>query len=196
MRAASSPLRPAPTYSLRVEPITSSASVSSDADRRAAAAGLFSSWASPAAIVPSAASRSRFCSTAVMRRMIGPIWRMIRRCTGSCARASRRNSSAGIIAKRASVRATMRPSKAVSVIVGTAPIQVGAVWRSTGSSRLPSHMNACTVPSNRRSPRASRSTRARRRRAGHGASQRRRPTPPARRRPARGTGRSGVGRRV
>ena len=41
---------------------TSSASARSAAARRAAAAGLFSSCASPAAIVPSEASLSRFCS--------------------------------------------------------------------------------------------------------------------------------------
>ena len=45
-----------------VELTTSSASAICAAARRAAAAGLLSSWASPAAIVPSAARRSRFCS--------------------------------------------------------------------------------------------------------------------------------------
>ena len=63
--------RPA-TNSLSVAPITSSASASSAAERRAADAGLFSSCASPAAIVPSAASRSRFCSIAVKRAHSGP----------------------------------------------------------------------------------------------------------------------------
>ena len=56
---ARSRTRPAsPTVSVS----TSSVSPRSDAARLAAAAGLFSSWARPADIVPSDARRSRFCS--------------------------------------------------------------------------------------------------------------------------------------
>ena len=57
---------PASTKRASAEATTSSASASWAAARRAAAAGLLSSCASPAAIVPSDASRSRFCSTAVI----------------------------------------------------------------------------------------------------------------------------------
>ena len=60
---------------------TSSASASCAAARRAAAAGLLSSCARPAAIVPSEASRSRFCSIAVMRLITGATCCITRRCT-------------------------------------------------------------------------------------------------------------------
>ena len=60
---------------------TSTASAICAADRRAAAAGLLSWWASPAAISPSEAMRSRCCSTAVIRLMIGVTWLMTRPCT-------------------------------------------------------------------------------------------------------------------
>ena len=63
---------PARTNAPSVELTTSSASASWAAERFAAAAGLLSSWARPAAIVPSAASRSRFCSMAVIRLITGP----------------------------------------------------------------------------------------------------------------------------
>ena len=70
-------------------PSTSSASARSAAARRAAAAGLFSSCASPAAIVPSDASRSRFCSRRgdAARRPAEPA-RITRRWTDGCASAS------------------------------------------------------------------------------------------------------------
>ena len=61
--------------------ITSTASTRSDAARRAAAAGLLSSWASPAAIVPSEVSRSRVDSRELMPRITGPMASMILRCT-------------------------------------------------------------------------------------------------------------------
>ena len=71
------------------------------AARAAAAAGLLSSWARPAAIVPSAASRSRFCSIAGhAARSPGATWRMIRRCTGRCASASSTEALASGRARR------------------------------------------------------------------------------------------------
>ena len=89
-------------------PRTSIASTSSPAARRAAAAGLLSSWARPAAIVPSAARRSRFCSIAVTRVMTGAIWRMMRRWTGRSSSASSRKRSVGTSATRQAVSARMR----------------------------------------------------------------------------------------
>ncbi len=65
-----------------VELSTSSASARSEAARRAAEAGLLSSWARPAAIVPSDASRSRFCSSSVIRRITGRTTAITRRNTG------------------------------------------------------------------------------------------------------------------
>ena len=64
---------------------TSSASARSEAVRCAAAAGLLSSWASPAAIVPSDASRSRFCSRWVIACITGRIRDITRWNTGSMA---------------------------------------------------------------------------------------------------------------
>ena len=52
--------------------------------RRAAAAGLLSSWASPAAIVPSDVSRSRFCSRWVIACITGRIRDITCWNTGRC----------------------------------------------------------------------------------------------------------------
>ena len=57
------------------------ASAMSAAALLAAAAGLLSSCASPAAIVPSAARRSRFCSMAVRRVITGATLLITRSCT-------------------------------------------------------------------------------------------------------------------
>ena len=59
----------------------STASTRSDAARRAAAAGLLSSCARPAAIVPSEVSRSRLASRALTPRITGPITCMTFWCT-------------------------------------------------------------------------------------------------------------------
>ena len=53
----------------------------SEAARLTAAAGLLSSWASPAAIVPSDSRRSRFCSAPARRDITGFICLMTRSCT-------------------------------------------------------------------------------------------------------------------
>ena len=91
--AASSRSMPDSTKRRSVAPTTSTASTIWSAARPAAAAGLLSSCASPAAIVPSEVSRSRFCSIAVMRLMTGATCCITRRCTAGWANASRRNSS-------------------------------------------------------------------------------------------------------
>ena len=94
---------PEETNRSMVEAMTSSASAMSLAARVAAAAGLLSSWARPAAIVPREASRSRFCSTAVRRPRTGATWCMIRRCTERWLSASSVNGSAATVARRHSV---------------------------------------------------------------------------------------------
>ena len=102
------------------------------AARRAAAAGLLSSCASPAAIVPSEASRSRFCSIAGdaahhrrdLRASRG--WCTVRlreaRAGGSSAAAIDRDPAGGL-APACGRRAAPPVSTAI------APIQVGACWR-------------------------------------------------------------------
>ena len=120
----------------RIVPLTvSSASTRSDAARLAAAAGLLSSCASPAAIVPSEASRSRFDSIAVSRVMTGLMRCMIRRCTGGLARTSSVNRSVGMRARRQSVSQRIRTPSSPPVSAAIAPIQVGASWWPSGSSR-------------------------------------------------------------
>jgi len=105
---------------------TSSASARSAAERLAAAAGLLSSCARPAAIVPSDASRSRVCSTALRRVITGGIWRMMRACTAGLARTSSMNRSVGMRASRHSVIASMRTPSGPWVSAAIAPIHVGA----------------------------------------------------------------------
>ncbi len=130
-----------------VELTTASASAICAAARRAAAAGLFSSCARPAAIVPSAARRSRFCSRPVIRLITGAICCITRRCTAGCTSARRRKSSDGISARtHADSVVTVTPNGA-SVSTAIAPIQVGATWRPTGSARSPSNICASAVPS-------------------------------------------------
>jgi len=109
-----------------VDPITSSASSIWAAARRAAAAGLLSSCARPAAIVPSEVSRSRFCSMPVIRLITGATCRMTRWCTAGCENARRRKSSASTSATRQGVSAFMRTPSGPPVSTAMAPIQVGA----------------------------------------------------------------------
>ncbi len=86
-----------------VEPSTSSASARSEEARRAAAAGLLSSWARPAAIVPSDSSRSRFCSIEVIRPTTGRTRASTRLMIERLATASSTKSSGTIAARRTSV---------------------------------------------------------------------------------------------
>ena len=123
----------------------STASDSSAAARRAAAAGLLSSCASPAAIVPSEASRSRFCSIAVIRLITGATWRITRSCTAGCAKASARKSSRAIRPIRQAVSEVMRTPSEAPVSTATAWIQVGACWRPTSSARPFSTTSASSV---------------------------------------------------
>ena len=125
----------------------SSASSSSAAAREAAAAGLLSSCASPAAIVPSEASRSRFCSISVSRETTGWTWCITRSCTAGLANASRRNSSAGITASRHGTSAIIRTPRKPPVMTAIAPIQVGATWRLVGSVRVAAHEVRLRLPS-------------------------------------------------
>ena len=115
-----------------------SARPSWSAARWAAAAGLLSSCASPAAILPSSARRSRFCSMSLMRRTTGAMFFMTRACTAGCDSASRLKSSGATRAIRQFVSACIRTPIGASVSAAIAPIHVGAVWRPTGSGRSPS----------------------------------------------------------
>ena len=116
--------------------MTSTASTRSDAARRAAAAGLLSSWARPAAIVPSEVSRSRLDSRWLMPRITGPITGMTLRWTDRSCSASSMNASRGTIATRHGPSASTVIGTALSVIAAIAPIQVGAVFALPGSLRL------------------------------------------------------------
>ena len=98
--SASARSMPASTNARSAWLMTSIAVTRSLAARRAAAAGLLSSWASPAAIVPSDVSRSRLDSRELMPRMTGPITCITLRCTDRCLSASSMNSSRGMIATR------------------------------------------------------------------------------------------------
>ena len=109
-----------------VELSTSSASASSEEARLAAAAGLFSSCARPAAIVPSDSSRSRFCSIAVIRPTTGRTCASTRCMIERLATASSRKSSGAIAARRRSDLACTRTPSGEPVSAAIAPIQVGA----------------------------------------------------------------------
>ena len=125
---------------------TSTASAICPAARPAAAAGLLSSCASPAAIVPSDVNRSRLCSIAVTRLMTGATCCITRRCTAGCESASRRNSAGSTTAMRQAVSACMRTPIAPSVSALIAPIQVGAMWRPAASTRSPEIRKVSIVP--------------------------------------------------
>ena len=115
--------------------MTSTASTRSDAARRAAAAGLLSSCASPAAIVPSDVSRSRLASRALTPRITGPITCITFACTDGWRIASALKRSRGMIATRHGPSASMLIGSGLSVIAAIAPIQVGAVFGLAGSLR-------------------------------------------------------------
>ncbi len=127
---------------------TSSASWA--AARRAAAAGLLSSCARPAAIVPSEARRSRFCSIPPSACRTGEMRRMTVWWTGRCEKSRRRNSSGSMIARRHADSATMRTGSGSSVSTEIAPIHVGATWRPTGSGLPRPVICVAAVPSSRR----------------------------------------------
>ena len=133
-----------------VVPSTSRASASSADERFAAAAGLFSSCASPAAIVPSDASRSRFCSMPWIRFMTGRMIRMIRWKTARCISVSSTNRSVGTVAMRQSVWHCMRTPTGPSVSAAIAPIQVGATCSPAGSTRSSWTIRASMIPSSSR----------------------------------------------
>ena len=126
--------------------MTCIAVTSSLAARRAAAAGLLSSCASPAAIVPSDVSRSRLDSRELMLRMTGPITLITLRCTDRCLSASSMNGSRGMIETRQSTPATIVTGSSLSVIAAIAPIQVGAWLGVPGSVPPATRMNALVVP--------------------------------------------------
>ena len=103
-------------------------------------AGLLSSCASPAAIVP---ERGQPLAVLLDRGDRGSSTRprpapMTRRCTAGCANARRRKSSGGM--QRDAARRSRRCSRTrsgSSVSAAIAPIQVGACWRPIGSTRSP-----------------------------------------------------------
>ena len=126
--SASSRSMPASTNCPIVSASVVSASAMSAEARWAAAAGLFSSCASPAAIVPSDSSRSRFCPIAATRLTTGRIWRMTRWCTGRCSNTRSRKSSGAMKAKRDGSSTCMR----------TVPRPSGEQRRSHPSRSAPS----------------------------------------------------------
>ncbi len=177
--------------------MTSTALTRSHAARRAAAAGLLSSCASPAAIVPSEVSRSRLASRALTPRITGPITRITWRWTERCVSARSTNASRGTIAirhgpsavevdrQRALGQRRDRADPGRPVVRRRRldpPVDVLA-WRRT-CRRTAAAARARARPA-RAAPR-----RPRRR-----AAARRPPTPRAPRRSARRTGRPAAGRR-
>ena len=84
-------------------------------------------------MVPSDVRRSRLCSRLVMRLITGATCCMTRRWMTGWAKARRRKSSGAISATRQSCSARMRTPSEPPVSVAIAPIQVGALWRLTGS---------------------------------------------------------------
>src|SRR4051794_29472286 len=127
---------------------TSTASTRSDAARRAAAAGLLSSCARPAAIVPSEVRRSRLASRWLMPRITGPITDMTLRWTDRSCSARSMNASRGTIANRHGPSASTVIGTGLSVIAAIAPIQVGPVFAFAGSLRLSTVMYAFVLPVN------------------------------------------------
>ena len=119
---------PASTNEAKAEPIASRASVIWAAARRAAAAGLLSSCARPAAIVPREASRSRFCSRSVMRLITGATWRITRWWIPGWAKARRWKSSGTTVARRQSVSACMRTPSVPPVSDGDRAHPGRRVW--------------------------------------------------------------------
>ena len=148
-RSASSRSTPASTNSPSVALMTSSASAMSEAARLTAAAGLLSSCARPAAIVPNDSRRSRFCSAPASRDITGFICPMTRSCTAGCAKARRRKSSAGMSATSHGTMADIRTASGPRVRTAMAPTHVGATWRPTGSVRPSLTITVCASPSSR-----------------------------------------------
>ena len=195
--AASSRSMPDSTKRRSVAPTTSTASTICPAARPAAAAGLLSSCASPAAIVPSEVSRSRLCSIAVTRLMTGATCCITRRCTAGCESASRRNSAGSTTAMRQAVSACMRtPSGALGQRADGAHPGRGDVAAGRPRRDLPRSGTSASCPRAARntpggtSPCSARISPA----LGQPGRARPRATPRAARRPGRRTGRSSATR--
>ena len=121
----------------------------SEAARLTAAAGLLSSCASPAAMVPSDSRRSRFCSAPARRDITGFICFMTRSWTAGWASVRRRKSSAGMSATSHGTSADIRTASGPRVRTAMAPTHVGATWRPTGSVRPSVTITVCASPSSR-----------------------------------------------
>ena len=133
--SASARSTPASTNAAIAPSSVSSASASAVAVRLAAAAGLLSSCARPADIWPSAASFSRWSWLASSRAITGPKTRITFWNAGGVANSRSRNRSAAICAARLGPDARIATRASLPDSARIAPIQVGASWWWSRSSR-------------------------------------------------------------
>jgi hypothetical protein len=113
----------------------------------AADAGLLSSCARPADIRPSAASFSRCSVAPSIRASTGRNTRMTRVNATGVSNSSRRNGSGAMRATRLRSAARSVTCASTSEIARIAPIQVGARWRFSRSSRPSMTKYASKLPS-------------------------------------------------